>query len=141
MLFQEIRNLAGIDLRIRPEVEGNAFVLALDFRHVQTVGRHTDQGDPQQIVHCLRDIAETVQQLILHFIPLFYRLDAGDPFVNIQLLCLVDNVFRRNVSIHIQIDHRSEIHCRMNALQVLHRFVQHLAVQVISHGLHMSVLT
>ena len=60
MLFQEIRNLAGIDLRIRPEVEGNAFVLALDLRHVQTVGRHTDEGDPQQIVHCLGDVAEAV---------------------------------------------------------------------------------
>ena len=33
---------------------------ALDLRHVQTVGRHTDEGDPQQIVHCLGDVAEAV---------------------------------------------------------------------------------
>ena len=60
MLFQEIRNLAGIDLRIRPDIKGDSLVLALDLRHVQTVGRHTDQGDPQQIVHCLGDVAEAV---------------------------------------------------------------------------------
>ena len=42
MLFQEIRNLAGIDLRIRPEIKGDSLVLALDLRHVQAMGRHAD---------------------------------------------------------------------------------------------------
>ena len=48
------------EMCIRDRIKGDSLVLALDLRHVQTVGRHTDEGDPQQIVHCLGDVAEAV---------------------------------------------------------------------------------
>ena len=101
---------------------------------------HTDQSNAQQIVHRFRYFSKTVKQLILHIIPLFQVLNAGNSLVNIQLLGLIHNISAGNKSIHIKIYHSSEICNRRNALQILHCFVQHLAIHVITYSFHMTML-
>ena len=60
MLFQKRGDLQRVYGCIRSEIKGDPAVFALDLRHIQTMGCHTDQGDPKQIIHCLGNIAKTV---------------------------------------------------------------------------------
>ena len=60
MLFQKRGDLQWVYGCIRSEIKGDPAVFALDLRHIQTIGCHTDQGDPKQIIHCLGNIAKTV---------------------------------------------------------------------------------
>ena len=60
MLFQKRGDLQWVYGCIRAEIKGDPAVFALDLRHIQCVCRHADQCDPQQIIHCLGDIAKPV---------------------------------------------------------------------------------
>ena len=104
------------------------------------MGRHTDQRDPQQIFHGDGNGSETVQQLIPHIVPLPDVFNTCYALVDIQFLHFIDNILRRDKGIHIQVYRGGKILLHGYALSALHRLVQHLTVQLISHRLHMAVL-
>ncbi len=104
------------------------------------MGMGTDQRDAQQIFRRLGYLPETVQQLFPHVVAFLFILDPRDPLIDVQLLHLIDDVRGRDIGVRLQIDTRIEIFDRGNPLEILHRLIQHLAVQIIPYRLHVAVL-
>ena len=84
---------------------------------------HPDQGDPQQIFHADGHLAEPVEKLLLHVLALRRGLHARDPFVDIQLLLLVDDVGGRNVGVRLQLHGGGKVRRAGLSLQGFHRVV------------------
>ena len=97
--------------------------------------------DAQQVDHRTGQFPETVQQLILHLVVILVRADQRDALIDIQLLHFVYDIAIRNIRIQLQIDGRLEgFFLLLLSLRLLHRLSQHLAVQLIAHGLHVTGL-
>ena len=98
-------------------------------------------GNRQKILYCLRRFPETIQQFFQHIILFFPTLYHGNPLVDIQLLIFIANVFIRDIRINIQIHHRLIFFLNLLlTFQLPDRFIQHLAIQIVSYSLHMSML-
>ena len=104
------------------------------------MGVRTDQRNPQQVLRRFRYLSETVQQFLPHVVAFLLVLDPRDPLIDVQLLHFIDDVRGRDIGVRLQIDTRIEIFDRGNPLEILHRLIQHLAVQVIPYRLHVAVL-
>ena len=104
------------------------------------MGLYPDQGDPEQIFHADGHLSKPVQKLLLHILALRGSFHPRNPLIDIQLLLLVDDVGGRNIGIHIQLHGGRKIRRAGLTLQGFHRVVQHLAVQVIPHRLHVAGL-
>ena len=94
----------------------------------------------QKLLYLLRDIPEAVDQLFHHIIHIFFCLDGSDPFVDIQFLVFILNIGFRDVGIDVQVHGRVEALFHFSALELCHRFIEHLAVEVIPHCLHVPAL-
>ena len=96
--------------------------------------------DMKELLNLLRNIAEAVDQFLCHIVHLFLCLDGGDPPVHIQLLILVFNIRLRNICIDVDIDGGAVVLLPAGPFQLEDRFVEHLAVEIISHCFHMPAL-
>ena len=94
----------------------------------------------EEVLHHLRRFSKTVQQLFHHILILFPVLDRRDPFVNIQLLVFIRNIFFRNVRIDLQVDRRLEVFLYFDSFCFLYGFIQHLTVEIVSYRFHVTVL-
>ena len=109
VICYEERNIFHPDRRVRPQGKTDPLVFALHLRHIQPVGMGTDQRNPKKISHRLRNLTKAVKKLLPHIIALPLVLNPRYPLIDIQLLHLVHNIGRRDVSVHIQIHKGIEV--------------------------------
>ncbi len=98
-------------------------------------------GNRQQILHLPGQLSKAVRQLILHVHVILIILYSRDPLIGIQLLSLVGNIAIGNECIdgtfHLGIE---AVLFGQLALLLPHRHVQKLAVELVTHRLHVAVL-
>ena len=126
---------------IRLHQEGNLPCLSLDFRYIPLVCSHPDQGYLDQILYGLWYISKAVLQFFSHIIAFRFIFKTCDPLVNIKLLNFIDNIRRRDKCIHIHIHIGVKVLIDLfRALECFHSLIEHLAVKIISHSFHMTML-
>ena len=101
----------------------------------------TEERDAEQVRTWLRDLAEAVDELILHLTVVLLCLDGGDPLVDVELLRLVRDIGIRDECVDIAVDLGIEARLLLQlALLLLHGGVQQLTVQIVADGLHVAML-
>ena len=68
------------------------------------MGSGSQERDPNQIVHRFGKRTETIDQLVPHIVRLRLRIERCNPFINLQLLFLIQNIFRWNKCVNCQIN-------------------------------------
>ena len=104
------------------------------------MGNRFESGNCQQILHGLRRLSKTVNQFFEHFLRFLIRFNSGDPLIHIQFLRLICNICGRNKCIRPDINGSLKLFGRCFSPGFFHRFVKHLAVQIISNRLHVTAL-
>ena len=97
-------------------------------------------GDVDQVHHRAAWIAEAVDQLFQNVLARLARSDTGDLFVHFHAQQLVGNVFMRHISVHADFHARFDIALRSVAAQLAHGFLDHLHIQIVADGGHVSAL-
>ena len=101
----------------------------------------TEERDAEQVRTWLRDLAEAVDELILHLAVVLFILDGRDPLVDVELLRLVRDIGIRDECVDIAVDLGIEARLLLQlALLLLHGGVQQLTVQIVADGLHVAML-
>ena len=94
----------------------------------------------KKVQNCFSRLTKAVDQLFQHIIVFLLALNACNTLVDIQLLELIANIGIRDKSINIQINGRLKIIHGLDSLGLLNSLTEHLAVKIISHCIHVSVL-
>ena len=94
----------------------------------------------KEVLHHLRRFSEAIQQFFHHILIFFPVFNSRDPFVDIQFLVFIRNIFFRNVRIDLQVDRRLEVFLYFDSFCFLYGFIQHLTVEIVSYRFHVTVL-
>ena len=99
------RHTRSVEAGLRAQAQCDFLAVDIDLRDVSLMGHGLDAGDEQEVFHRPRDIAEAVNELILHVGVFVLVFDAGDPLVYIELLVLIADVGGRDVGVNVAVLH------------------------------------